>query len=101
MKLFVTHRVLQAKAQRPDSFDGGSYTPLEAGPDVCAFLRGSDVLVLVPLRHKEPTDALVLLAPDVAGTWTSALTGARAQLRGELPVAELLEGLPAAVLLRD
>jgi (1->4)-alpha-D-glucan 1-alpha-D-glucosylmutase len=100
MKLFVTHRVLQAKAQRRASFLA-AYTPLDAGPDVCAFLRGDDVLVVVTLRHKEPVGDAPRLPPDLAGAWTSVLTGARVQLRGELPVAELLEGQPAAVLLRD
>jgi hypothetical protein len=59
------------------------------------------VLVVVTLRHKEPVGDAPRLPPDLAGAWTSVLTGARVQLRGELPVAELLEGQPAAVLLRD
>ena len=100
MKLFVTHRVLQATAQRPASFRG-TYTPLEAGPDACAFLRGDDVLILVTLRHKDSDGHWPALPSHLAGTWTSVLTGTRPRLRGELPVVELLEGRPAAVLLRD
>ena len=37
------------RRRKADSFTEGGYEPLDAGPDVCAFLRG-DVLVAVPLR---------------------------------------------------
>ena len=67
-KLFVTHAVLQARARRPEAFRG-SYTPVEAGDDACAFLRGDDVLVVAALRGVP--EAAVRLP---SGGWTSALT---------------------------
>jgi len=43
-KLDLIRRTLEVR----DGF--GAYAPVEAGPDVCAFRRGPDVLVVVPLR---------------------------------------------------
>ena len=47
-KLFLIWKTLQLRAQRPEAFAGG-YEPIEA-EDVCAFTRGGEVLVAVPLR---------------------------------------------------
>ena len=61
-KLTVTARLLGLRARRPGPFARGRYEPLDAGPDMCAFLRGDDVLVAVGLRpDAEP--------PSLAGTW--------------------------------
>jgi (1->4)-alpha-D-glucan 1-alpha-D-glucosylmutase len=48
-KLVLTARALDVRARRTADF-AGSYTPLEAGPAVCAFRRGGGVAVAVPLR---------------------------------------------------
>ena len=48
-KLYVIWKTLQLRARRPEPF-AGSYEPLDAGPDVCAFARGGDVVVAVPIR---------------------------------------------------
>jgi (1->4)-alpha-D-glucan 1-alpha-D-glucosylmutase len=48
-KLFLIWKTLGLRARRPEAFEGG-YEPLDAGPDVCAFVRGADVIVAVPLR---------------------------------------------------
>ena len=58
----------------------GEYRPLAAGEDVCAFLRGDDVAVVVPLRAG--------IAPEVdlpGGGWRPLLDPA-------LPVALLERG---------
>jgi (1->4)-alpha-D-glucan 1-alpha-D-glucosylmutase len=47
-KLFLIWKTLQLRAQRPEAF-AGAYEPVEA-EDVCAFTRGGEVLVAVPLR---------------------------------------------------
>lgn len=98
-KLYVTHRILRARARAEAAFRG-SYTPLEAGPDVCAFLRGDRALVIVSLRGGPPSGALTL--PEwSASEWESALTGVRWKLHGRIEVAELLQTFPADVLLRS
>jgi (1->4)-alpha-D-glucan 1-alpha-D-glucosylmutase len=48
-KLRVVREALALRARRPEAF-AGSYEPVDAGPDVCAFGRGGEVLVVVPLR---------------------------------------------------
>ncbi len=55
-KLHLIRRALDLRTRRPEAF-AGSYEPIDAGPRVCAFLRGGEVLVAVPLRvdaHFEP-----------------------------------------------
>src|SRR5262249_9247296 len=47
-KLWVTSRLLDLRRRRPEAFAGG-YMPVRAADDVCAFMRGPDVLVVVPL----------------------------------------------------
>jgi (1->4)-alpha-D-glucan 1-alpha-D-glucosylmutase len=74
-KLWLIVRALTLRAHRPGAFEG-AYTPLEAGPDTVAFLRGDDVLVAVALRG---TGAAV----DVpAGTWRDVLAGGERRLGG-------------------
>ena len=45
----------------------GDYRPLELGDDVCAFLRGDDVAVAVPLRGQPPPEL------ELLGEWRSVL----------------------------
>jgi (1->4)-alpha-D-glucan 1-alpha-D-glucosylmutase len=49
-KLELVRRTLALRAARPVAF-AGSYEPIEAGEDVCAFVRGGEVLVAVALRR--------------------------------------------------
>jgi (1->4)-alpha-D-glucan 1-alpha-D-glucosylmutase len=49
-KLALVVRALRLRRDRPDVF-AGSYEPLDAGPDVCAYLRGGEVLVIAVLRE--------------------------------------------------
>ncbi len=53
VKLRVIREALALRARRPDAFEA-AYEPVDATPDVCAFRRGDDVLVAVPLRPGAP-----------------------------------------------
>ncbi|MCP9485689.1 MAG: hypothetical protein MSC30_07495 [Gaiellaceae bacterium MAG52_C11] len=64
-KLDLIRRTLALRERRPAAF-AGSYAPLEAGADSCAFLRGDEVLVAVALRGE-------LVPPDVPGEWRYVL----------------------------
>jgi (1->4)-alpha-D-glucan 1-alpha-D-glucosylmutase len=55
-KLRAIREALSLRARRPDAF-AGLYEPVEAGPDVCAFERGAEVHVAVPLRPGARLDA--------------------------------------------
>jgi (1->4)-alpha-D-glucan 1-alpha-D-glucosylmutase len=48
-KLNLIRTLLDLRARRPESF-AGSYEPLAAGDETCAFRRGDDVVVAVPVR---------------------------------------------------
>jgi (1->4)-alpha-D-glucan 1-alpha-D-glucosylmutase len=48
-KLWLLWRLLRLRAERPGPF-AGSYEPLNAGPNVCAYLRGGEVQAAVALR---------------------------------------------------
>jgi len=64
-KLFLIHRLLDLRARRPEAFAEGSYTPLDAGPDACAFARGEAVVVAMPIREGGlDLDLLALPAGD-------------------------------------
>ena len=59
-------RLLDLRRSHPDAFAGG-YMPVAAAPDVCAFMRGPDVLVVVPLAPSASPEV------DVAGDWRDVL----------------------------
>ena len=71
-KLFLVRRVLDLRARRADVFSAGAYEPFDAGPDVCAFSRGGDVVVAVPLRRdaafEPPAGFRDVLGADL-GVW--------------------------------
>jgi (1->4)-alpha-D-glucan 1-alpha-D-glucosylmutase len=67
-KLDLIRRALALRARRPDAFEG-AYEPVEAGPDVCAYVRGGEVLVVVPVRAGASAD----VAPP--GRWRPVLSG--------------------------
>jgi len=48
-KLWLIRALLALRARRPEAFAGG-YTPLDAGADTVAFLRGDAVAVAMPVR---------------------------------------------------
>ena len=49
-KLWLIRCLLELRSRRPDAFSG-AYEPLDAGSDVCAFIRGAQVLVAVAVRE--------------------------------------------------
>ena len=93
-KLDLIRRALALRARRPAAF-AGAYEPVDAGPGVCAYLRGGDVLVVVPVRDWE--DARLA----VPGRWRPVLDARDAIELGEgARVAELTGAWPVALLER-
>jgi (1->4)-alpha-D-glucan 1-alpha-D-glucosylmutase len=66
LKLWVTWKLLDLRRRRPDAFSAG-YMPLDAPPDVVAFMRGPDVAVFVPIRGSHE--------PALDGDWRDVLEG--------------------------
>ncbi len=88
MKLHVIARALALRARRPEPF-AGVYTPLDAGPDVCAFTRGDDAEILVVVTLREPELGATIDVP--AGRWRNALTDEELDLAGPTPALSLAE----------
>ena len=86
------------RARRPAPF-AGSYTPVAAGPAVCAFTRGAhEVLVVVELRPG-PIRGLVL--PDgAAGEWRDVLSGEIHELERIAPLEQIVGAVGLALLER-
>jgi (1->4)-alpha-D-glucan 1-alpha-D-glucosylmutase len=98
MKLHVISRALELRARRPEALaPGAAYTPIAAGPDVCAFTRGDGaVLVVVALR---PSGGAVLL--DVPpGRYRDVLGDREHELAGPVAVGPLVEPRGLALLER-
>ena len=87
-KLHLIWRALDLRRRRPEPF-AGSYTPIPAGDDVCAFLRGDDVLVAVAIRERWRAPSWSL-PPGAEGTWRDALTGAEFDLPAGASAAGVL-----------
>ena len=68
-KLDLIARTLDLRRRRQAAF-AGAYTPVSAGSDVCAFTRGEEIAVAVPVRpHVEAR-------PELFGAgWTDVLPG--------------------------
>ncbi len=93
-KLWLTKRLLGLRLRRQDAFSpGSSYTPLEAGPDALAFVRGDDVAVAVATRATTPSESL----PALNGTWQDVLRGGTV---GSWALPDLLDESGIAVLKR-
>jgi (1->4)-alpha-D-glucan 1-alpha-D-glucosylmutase len=88
-KLFLTMRLLGLRARRPEPFWGG-YEPLDAGADVCAFVRGGDVMVAVAVRDGEEARGGAL-ADGPRGSWRDVLTGEERSLDARQPLVGLLD----------
>jgi (1->4)-alpha-D-glucan 1-alpha-D-glucosylmutase len=97
LKLFVTWRGLDLRARRPEAF-AGAYDPLDAGPGVCAFARGGEVLAVVPVRDWE--GAALALPPGLEGRWRDVLTGIEHAVRSGAHVGPLVEAHGVGLLER-
>jgi (1->4)-alpha-D-glucan 1-alpha-D-glucosylmutase len=93
-KLDLIRRALALRARRPAAF-AGAYEPVDAGPGVCAYLRGGEVLAVVAVRDGEGARLAV------PGRWRSVLDDGEAVDLGEGADVEALTGAwPVALLER-
>jgi (1->4)-alpha-D-glucan 1-alpha-D-glucosylmutase len=92
-KLWLITRALALRARRPEAF-AGSYEPLDAGPDVCAFMRGGTVLAAAALRATVPDVTIDL----PIGTWRDVLRDR--SLDGRVALADLVGDDGVALLER-
>jgi (1->4)-alpha-D-glucan 1-alpha-D-glucosylmutase len=108
VKLFITAKTLAFRAENEALFRDGDYEPLDAGENVCAFMRGDHVLVVVPrfcTRLVKPgmfpigesvwRDAVL----NVSGSWKNIYT-AESVSGDSLALKEVFATFPVAVLKR-
>ena len=86
-KLFMIWRALELRRRRASAF-GGGYEPVDAGPGACAYLRGGEVLAVVPVR-----DRAAVTLRGVGGPWRDVLTGEERTLDGEVSLGDFGVGL--------
>ena len=90
MKLHLISRALQLRGRRPKIFGpGGSYSPIEAGPDVVAFSRGADADVVVVVALRPGAESAQVALP--AGRYRDALDGGRPVVAGAVAVQSVTE----------
>jgi (1->4)-alpha-D-glucan 1-alpha-D-glucosylmutase len=93
-KLDLIRRALALRARRPGAF-AGAYEPVAAGPGVCAYVRGGEVVAVVPVRDWEGARLAV------PGRWRSVLDERDAlDLGNGVAVAGLTGAWPVALLER-
>jgi (1->4)-alpha-D-glucan 1-alpha-D-glucosylmutase len=93
-KLDLIRRALAVRARRAAAF-AGTYEPVDAGPGVCAYLRGGEVLAVVPVRDWQGARL------TVPGRWRSVLDDGEAFDLSEWAEVEALTGAwPVALLER-
>jgi (1->4)-alpha-D-glucan 1-alpha-D-glucosylmutase len=74
IKLHVVAAALDLRRRRPGAFADNNYTPVPAGDDTVAFLRGTDVLVAITIRDKATGTSGWELPPAATGRWRDVLT---------------------------
>ncbi|HXH37883.1 MAG TPA: malto-oligosyltrehalose synthase, partial [Thermoanaerobaculia bacterium] len=108
IKMFVTWKLLELRTRHADLFRDGSYEPIEAGPNVVAFIRRHNddaALIAVPrlianlvkpgrLPIGDVWGSATLSAP---GEWRNVFTGEEHD-GDEIGLSRLFATFPAAVL---
>jgi (1->4)-alpha-D-glucan 1-alpha-D-glucosylmutase len=106
--MFITWKLLDLRARHAELFRDGTYEPLDAGPNVCAFIRrhaDNAVLVAVPRFVASLVNSGKLPIGDVwgdaslsvSGSWCELFTGKNHDAQ-EIALRGLFERLPLAVL---
>ena len=105
-KLWTIHHGLRVRREHPESFsENGKYTALAAegskAGHAVAYLRGENVLVLVPRLAIKLAGNWGDTRLDIpAGTWRDELSGASIT-GGSVEIADLLEAFPVALLIKQ
>ena len=108
IKMFVTWKVLDARSRHADLFRDGSYEPIDAGPNVIAFVRRHEedaVLIAVPRLVaslvKPGTFPIGEVWGDasiaISGSWRNLFTGENLE-GAEIALRSLFARFPVAIL---
>jgi (1->4)-alpha-D-glucan 1-alpha-D-glucosylmutase len=97
LKQFLIWKGLDLRARRAGAF-AGVYDPIASGEGVCAYVRGAEVLTVVPVRDWDGSE--LALGPRLAGRWRDVLTGEEHTLAERQQVAPLMAAYGVALLER-
>jgi (1->4)-alpha-D-glucan 1-alpha-D-glucosylmutase len=97
-RMGLIRAALALRARIPEAF-AGAYTPLPAGPAVCAFLRG-EAQVLVAVRVRPNGGSTLVLPGEACGQWRDVLSGRVWELERLVTLGPLLEESDRALLER-
>jgi (1->4)-alpha-D-glucan 1-alpha-D-glucosylmutase len=118
IKLFLTHKVLQARKEHLDVFLKGDYVPLEVSgkfkEHIVAFARhiGDTMAVAVaprffttlvqpgeyPLGEQVWADTQLQLPQGAPSTWRDAITNQTISESGKIAIGQILQHFPVALL---
>jgi (1->4)-alpha-D-glucan 1-alpha-D-glucosylmutase len=119
IKLFLTHKVLQARKENLEAFQKGEYLPLEVGgkfkEHIVAFARsfGDTIAIAIaprflttlvqpgeyPLGEQVWADTQLHLPQGSASTWRDAITDQTISGSGAIAIGQILQHFPVALLL--
>jgi (1->4)-alpha-D-glucan 1-alpha-D-glucosylmutase len=121
IKLFLIHRALMARTERPELFGEGSYHPIQVGGalknHVIAFARnrGDSWAVTIaprfltsvieegaaPVGPQVWSGTYISLAKNASRFWTDAITGQSLNAENTLLIGEALTHFPGALLVNE
>ena len=87
IKLYISHRLLCLRRERPELFVGGSYTPLRGNQHVAAFSRGADgqtLLIAAPVQLATLTRGATV-SPDRSRSVARGVASRPRRARPRLP----------------
>ncbi|MEO5679807.1 MAG: malto-oligosyltrehalose synthase [Acidimicrobiales bacterium] len=105
-KLALVQAILALRRRQPESFGPGlrgAYVPYPtSSPDVVAFGRGTDVVVVAPrFAYSHLAGATAASTVDLPhGTWREIVAGVEVEGGNGRPLTEALAGRPVAILER-
>jgi (1->4)-alpha-D-glucan 1-alpha-D-glucosylmutase len=119
IKLFLTHKVLQARKEYLEVFQKGEYLPLEVGgkfkDNIVAFARslGDTMAITIaprfltalvqpgeyPLGEQVWADTQLHLPQGSVSTWRDAITDQTISGSGAIAIGQILQHFPVALLL--
>ena len=106
VKMFTTVMALDVRNRHSETFRRGAYRAIDAGANICAFLRGDDVVVAVPRLVAKMSPRNVPLGDvwgdarlNISGAWRNAFTDETVE-GDSLPLAQVFATFPVAMLER-
>ena len=106
VKMFTTVMALDVRNRHAETFRRGAYRAIDGGANICAFLRGDDVVVAVPRLIAKMSPRNVPLGDvwgdarlNISGAWRNAFTDETVE-GDSLPLAQVFATFPVAMLER-